>query len=322
MLADLSLTMTLQYTVNEIDEKLLGYLLQDHTTQKNIIWATDDYSYLGQEYEFAHEITLSSITGNYRSKLISPRVYKSKDQQSQRTKSKAEVFTPSWVCNAQNNLVDEAWFGRENVFNTVSDNGKIWKATEEKIEFPKGKTWKDYVTANRMEITCGEAPYLVSRYDTTTGENISISQRIGMLDRKLRIVSENTSTLKEWLKWAELAFKAIYGFEYQGDSLLIGRINLLKTFQEYLEIQKETREGTVPKNICQKIADIISYNLWQMDGLTYTIPGGVARSESDLIQGTLFDEEETEAVAYSPYSLLKDWETEELLTFKSLVDKK
>ena len=26
-------------------------------------------------------------------------------------RGKAEVFTPSWVCNCQNNLVDDAWFG-------------------------------------------------------------------------------------------------------------------------------------------------------------------------------------------------------------------
>ena len=48
--------------------------------------------------------------------------------------------------------------------------------------------------AQRLEISCGEAPYLVSRYDTVMGETIPISQRIGLLDRKLRVVSENTDT--------------------------------------------------------------------------------------------------------------------------------
>ena len=50
------------------------------------------------------------------------------------------------------------------------------------------------VVAFRLEISCGEAPYLVSRYDTVTGETIPISQRIGLLDRKLRVISENTDT--------------------------------------------------------------------------------------------------------------------------------
>ena len=103
----------------------------------------------------------------------------------------AEVFTPSWVCNAQNNLVDEAWFGRKDVFNVEDTANHTWKANTDKIEYPKGKTWKDYVRATRMEMTCGEAPYLVSRYDATTGESIPLQERIGLLDRKLRVISEN-----------------------------------------------------------------------------------------------------------------------------------
>ena len=31
-----------------------------------------------------------------------------------------------------------------------------------------------------MEITCGEAPYLVSRYDAVTGEVINLKSRIGL----------------------------------------------------------------------------------------------------------------------------------------------
>ena len=42
------------------------------------------------------------------------------------------------------------------------------------------------------------SPYLVSRYDTTTGESIPIYKRIGLLDRKLRIINENTTTFNEW----------------------------------------------------------------------------------------------------------------------------
>jgi hypothetical protein len=47
-----------------------------------------------------------------------PRVHKDKLLQLSRSKEMAEVFTPSWICNAQNNLVDNSWFGRDNVFNT------------------------------------------------------------------------------------------------------------------------------------------------------------------------------------------------------------
>ena len=39
----------------------------------------------------------------------------------------------------------------------------------------------------------------------------------------------------EWLKWALRAFQSVYGYEYQGDNLLIARINILMTFVEYLD---------------------------------------------------------------------------------------
>ena len=43
---------------------------------------------------------------NYQ-EIIRPRAVKSKEEQTQRAKDKAEVFTPAWICNAQNNLIDE-----------------------------------------------------------------------------------------------------------------------------------------------------------------------------------------------------------------------
>ena len=40
----------------------------------------------------------------------------------------------------------------------------------------KNKSWKDYISNRVLEITCGEAPYLVSRYDTVTGKMIDIEK--------------------------------------------------------------------------------------------------------------------------------------------------
>ena len=119
-------------------EKVCMNLLKDHTTQQNIYWATDSYAELGEEFTFFAPITLDKITsyvsdeGVVISKqqydeivkqrpeekekyqeMIRPRAVKSKEEQTQRAKNKAEVFTPSWICNAQNNLIDEAWFGRK-----------------------------------------------------------------------------------------------------------------------------------------------------------------------------------------------------------------
>ncbi len=259
---------------NELIEKypdVLGILLRDQTTQKNIFWATDNYDHLGDSYRFNSEILPDLITGE-KGNVIMPRVKKDKILQLSRSKEMAEVFTPSWICNAQNNLVDNSWFGIEGVFNKemVLKNGtKSWEITKEKIIFPKGKTWQDYVCDTRLEITCGEAPYLVSRYDTTTGEFIEIENRIGILDRKLRVVNENLNSTDEWLKAVETAYKSTYGFEWQGDSLLLAREALLITFIENFTYKFET-EPTL--ETIQKIAQIISWNIWQMDGLKGIIP--------------------------------------------------
>lgn len=254
-------------------------LLKDHTTRKPIFWATDSYAEdedgkKKEGYQFCDPITIEKIIGDENGQVIRPRALKTPEEQAQRTKDKAEVFTPSWVCNAQNNLIDDAWFGRKDVFNHefVDEEGNhTWAETVEPIVFTdeKGKTWKDYVRDTRMEITCGEAPYLVSRYDTVTGQTIPLAHRIGLLDRKLRVVSENTDNTKDWLKMAQDAYKNTYGYEWQGDSLLLAREALLITFIEYYE----AKFGHRPKeSSINNIAYIVSWNLWQMDGLKHVVP--------------------------------------------------
>ena len=250
---------------------ILEILLYDQTTNQNILWATDNYNYLGNNYNFSSQIKIESITGIH-SQVIMPRVLKSKSLQKTRSKEMAEVYTPSWVCNEQINSIDNSWFDNENIFNRqiILNDGKVtWEVNKNKIKFPKNKTWKDYVMDVRLEIACGEAPYLTSRYDTTTGEYISVNNRIGFLDRKIRVVSENIKTKNSWLKYVELAYKSIYGYEYHGDSLLLAREALLYTFfDNYLE--KFNTEPNLEE--VEKIANIISWNIWQMDGLTGGIP--------------------------------------------------
>ena len=245
---------------------LLEVLLQNNTTGQNISWATDNYQKYGKEYEFEKPILPELITGK-NGNIIMPRVKKTKDLQKSRSKGMAEVFTPSWVCNSQNNLIDNAWFEKENVFNTETE--KCWQTNENKITFPKNKTWQDYIKDTRLEITCGEAPYLASRYDTTTGEFIEVKNRIGLLDRKLRVINENIEESGKWLKMAQIAYQNIYAFEWQGDSLLLARESLLFTFIENYQFKfgKEPDLGDI-----QIIAEIIAWNVWQMDGLKGVIP--------------------------------------------------
>lgn len=291
------------------NKTLLDILLKDRTTGNNIIWATSDYENLGSSYISNMEVFSSLIIGN-KNKIIRPRASKTKNEQLNRTRDKAEVFTPSWVCNAQNNLIDEEWFGYSNVFNITQD--KHWKTNDTKIMFPNDKehSWKKYVDSRRLEITCGEAPYLVSRYDTVSGQYIPVKDRIGLLDRKLRVVNENTNTLDEWYRWTIRAFQSVYGFEYQGDSLLLARENMLYTFIDNMKY----KFNLIP-NIkqLQTIATIISWNIWQMDGLTYTVPMCDMREKKEQL--SFFEKD------YSPkYCKIKDWRAKKIITFKSLVE--
>ena len=271
---------------NDMGE-LLSTLLRDHTTQSNIFWATNDYADHGDGYQFFDRITVEAITGK-KGNIIVPRSLKSRHQQHQRSREMAEVFTPSWICNKQNNLIDNAWFGRENVFNAEIDNpdgSHTWLPSEEKIEFPDGKTWRDYVTENRLEITCGEAPYLVSRYDSVTGIPISVEMRIGLLDRKLRIVGENTETSGEWLAAAKAALRSIYGYEWQGDNLIIARENLLYSVCDFYKAKFGRK---IPRQSLHGIAYIISWNIWQMDGLKGVLPNSCG--ERRIVSQDLFGE--------------------------------
>lgn len=260
------------------------------------------------------------ITGNM-TMTIQPRVLKSEEEKLKRTRDKAEVFTPSWVCNAQNNLVDEAWFERKDVFNTLKNNNR-WNSVSDKIIFPRDKIWKDYVDARRMEISCGEAPYLVSRYDTVSGESIPIKERIGILDRKLRIVNENAKDDEEWMNWVIRAFQSCYGYDYSGDNVLLARENLLYTFIEYVE--DRTGEKATMKQL-KKIANIISWNIWQMNGITMTAPYSLAKSSYEQMsffnllgmndQENDDDELRTDEIPCKIY----DWRANKSIEFQSMM---
>jgi len=241
---------------------VLDLLLLDNTTKKNIIWATDSYKRRG--YRFNDNIYPFNVI---KGKIIQPRSKKAKAEQAKRSKDSAEVFTPSWMCNKQNNLIDEAWFNRKDVFNVESNND--WVVNEEKVIMPEGKNWIDYVKDIRLEISCGEAPYLVSRYDTVTGKPIETNRRIGLLDRKFRVLNENCSNDEEWKTYALEALKSIYGFEWQGDNLILARENVLYTFIDYYQerFNKEPNE-----DLLIEVATIISWNIWQMDGIKCVVP--------------------------------------------------
>lgn len=289
---------------------LVGRLLQDKTTRKNILFASDSYAGYGAGYRDDSQMTEGVLLG-FDSCDIQPRVYKAAAEQTERTRKRAEVFTPAWIVNQMNNHCDAEWFGRADVFN--HQKGQEWMVSTEPVTFPEGKDWKQYVDSRRLEITCGEAPYIVSRYDTSTGEIIPIERRIGILDRKLRVVNENAADEAEWFKWAFRAFQSVYGYEYQGDNLLIARMNLLYTLSDYIEA-KWHRQAT--RKELEKFLNVICWNFWQMDGLNDTPPYGIPSDE--VVQMSLFDDEEETADEEIVYCKIYDWRADISKLFKGL----
>ena len=272
-------------------QAVLDTLLKDKSTGKNIIWATDPPEEL-QTVMYEPVTDRSQITtqqlGLTHYEVVLPRMMKQTDTQQQRTRKKGEVFSPAWVCNKMNNALDADWFhglgAEESIGQFTVELPQGWQTVETPVQFPdcKGRTpsWVQYVQSRRLEVTCGEAPFLASRYDAATGEMIPVARRIGILDRKLRVVSENAATEDEWRKYATHAVQSTYGYEYQGDNLLLARVNLLLTFAEHLQARwqrKPTEEEL------QAIAKIISWNLWQMDGLHLSVPGGKPRPEAEQL---------------------------------------
>ena len=306
-------------------QAVLETLLKDRSTGKNIIWATDPPEEL-QTVMYEPVTDKSQITtqqlGLTHYEVVLPRMMKQTDTQQQRTRKKGEVFSPAWVCNKMNNALDADWFrglGAEQTTGQFTmELPQGWQTVETPVQFPacKGRTpaWVQYVQSRRLEVTCGEAPFLASRYDAATGEMIPVARRIGILDRKLRVVSENVTTEDEWRKYATHAVQSTYGYEYQGDNLLLARVNLLLTYAEHLQARwqrKPTEEEL------QAIANIISWNLWQMDGLHLSVPGGKPQSEAEQLDlfsmfGTV--EEQIPAVSCK----VKNWRSNKTQNFETI----
>lgn len=173
-------------------------------------------------------------------KFIEPRWKKLREHQKIRTKTRAEIFTPPEVCEIQNNLID-------------ADK----------------KLLEEYISAKFLEITCGEAPYIVSRYNAVTGEPIKIENRVGLLDKKFCVINTETKTLNDWIDFAVKAVKSVYGYEFQGDNLFLARKNVFDSVIDYFT---EKFSCKPPEDFLSEVAEIISWNFWQMDGFTCSPP--------------------------------------------------
>lgn len=170
---------------------------------------------------------------------VMPRYLKAQEEQKSRTDNKAEVFTPYEIIEKMNDMME---------------------ADCEQIIL--------YIKKRVLEITCGEAPYLTTRYDAVSGEEIPVEKRVGLLDRKLSAIPKEVG--KElYIRCADEALKASYGYEWQYDSLFLARRNLLMTTIEHFE----SVWGIEPDyETVLNWATIISYNIFRMDGVSMCLP--------------------------------------------------
>lgn len=270
---------------------ILEILLLDRTMSKpsrkrNIIWANDNYLQYGKPYTANSQIKTLLITGSM-GHIIKPRALKSSIIQKKRTKSNAEVFTPTWIVKRQNDILEQAYID------------------DDLLTFVRRK-W--------LEITCGEAPYMVTRYDMETGELIPLSHRVGFVDRKLARINSQIDDKAEWQLLVEKAYQASYGFEWNGDSLLLARENLLYTYRDYY-FDKWGEEPT--QNLLEVIANIISYNAFQMDGLKYIIPLSERREIKINSQLSFFDDLPQEEIIIKKGKRVRimNWETNKMEYF-------
>lgn len=166
-----------------------------------------------------------------------PRFAKTAAEQKRCTKERAEVFTPPWIVDKMVNYIPDV----------IEPNKTV------------------------LEITCGEGAFLTTRYHPDTGEYIPPDERVGILDRRLKRINEqHRGTPAGWWDQALDALETVYGYDIDLNNVLLTRANLFLTTMEF---HAQWCDPAVPLLYTDSAAEIISRNIFQMDGLTGTIPG-------------------------------------------------
>lgn len=237
--------MTRSLYLLESNPKVLSTLIKDRSANRPIFFGTDNYESISKTFSENSRMGVGMMRHflvDEDRTIFQPRAQKDSKIKASRTKKRGEVLTPLWIVNQMIDLLDEEW---------------------------KELSLNEYLSQTVLELCCGEAPFLVQRYDSISGDLIPVAQRRGILDRKLHRTSKSTKSKKTWMDRAYQAYRTTYGYEYQGDSLFLGRENLLFDFVEHY-FDKFHELPSI--NEINNIATIISWNLFQMDGLKNEVP--------------------------------------------------
>lgn len=116
------------------------------------------------------------------------------------------------------------------------------------------KTGRRFVRSIFICDHCGTGNAFVS------DSSLPIDQRTGVLNLKLQAATLITNTIPYWLKMAQMAVKACYGYENRGDMLLLARLAVM---QAYLDAFSNCYKKDINSKSVTGVAKVIATNLMQ-----------------------------------------------------------
>ena len=228
-----------QSMLQEIDESVLETLLTDKSTRRPLVWPS------GPEHPAAWMS---------RDDLLRP------DKNAEDPQAEQAEFL-EW--NRKLNSLDAAWFGHEPAFNTESASG--WQTLSEPVAFDDPFHWKKYVIRPVFLFQAGRGQALVFRPFALGAQPMPYEKRMGILDRRLRIISENTREESEWLRWAESALQSLYGTDSSPLSIFQARLSAIMAVRE---AYAQRFGAQLPVREEKYMVTTLCWNLFQMDPVT------------------------------------------------------
>lgn len=150
--------------------------------------------------------------------------------------------------------------------NYVSDGSR--KTITHEVSFLR-KKW--------MEADCAEGFTLATVYAPASGRILPVNERTGFIDIKLNLISRLCDSPDAWIILARYAVGSCYGFEVNGDNLFLTRINVLSSILDFF---KNKFDSPLNFQEVEEFANIISWNIFQLDGYTHSIPHFILKDKS------------------------------------------
>ena len=139
--------------------------------------------------------------------------------------------------------------------------------------------------------------------------------------------------MQDWIYYAKRAVQSIYGFDWQGDNVLLARENILATVVESFNADffgDDCSYSDWSIKSLLEFAEIISWNIWQMDGIKFVVPMSCKPkvTKTELLDGTI--ETHTEECPgcrkkdnsrhTGTYCKIMDWNSAEPVEFRMIAN--